>query len=247
MKNALVKIFGYPATLIHGDAAVFDRWAWLKEYITRGPVRTLDVGCGSGAFTLYAAKVGNEALGISFDEPNNKKARERAEILGFEKASFIWGDVRKLDEMKDIGLFDQAICFETIEHIKDDGKLVKDISSVLKSGGKLLLTTPYKFYHRLPGDHVSKIENGDHMRWGYTHEEMEEIMKSAGLEVESKDYVTGLVSQALIRLERRIVPISHYLAWVIVLPFRVLRVFDPFVTKFTRYPHLSIGIVARKT
>ena len=94
MRNTLVRIFGYYATLFHGDAAVFDRWIWLKKRIIRGPVRTLDVGCGSGAFSLYAAKVGNEVLGISFDEKNNKTAEKRAEILHLKK---LWqGDKSKV-------------------------------------------------------------------------------------------------------------------------------------------------------
>jgi len=30
-KSILVKIFGHPATLIHGDLCVVDRWLWLKD------------------------------------------------------------------------------------------------------------------------------------------------------------------------------------------------------------------------
>ncbi|MBM4388483.1 MAG: class I SAM-dependent methyltransferase [Deltaproteobacteria bacterium] len=246
MKNFLFGILGFWALILHGDTAVFDRWVWLRKKIARGPLRTLDAGCGSGAFTMYAAKVGNEALGISFDEGNNRIAEMRAEVLGLKSVSFVQGDLRRLDEMKNIGLFDQVICCETIEHIKDDRKLSKHLASVLKPGGRLLLTTPYRFYHPLPGDILSETEDGGHMRWGYTHEEMKEVLESAGFKVESEEYVTGLISQALIRLERVISPLNHYLAWAVVFPFRIFTVLDLLITKLTGYPHLSIAVVAKK-
>src|SRR3989344_7486468 len=154
MENALVKLIGYYATILHGDVAVFDRYRWLKKHLLAGPLRTLDAGCGSGAFTMYAAKRGNEAIGISFDERNNEIAEERAKLLGINGVRFVTGDLRKLDELScKLGLFDQIICFETIEHVLGDEKLVKDLSNLLKPGGTVLLTAPYKHYYRhLLGD-----------------------------------------------------------------------------------------------
>jgi 2-polyprenyl-3-methyl-5-hydroxy-6-metoxy-1,4-benzoquinol methylase len=40
--------------------------------------------------------------------------------------------------------YDVVICFQTIEHIKDDENFLKDIFRVLKPGGKLILSTPNK-------------------------------------------------------------------------------------------------------
>ncbi len=33
--NVLVKLIGFPATLIHGDTMVLDRWLWLKGRLYR--------------------------------------------------------------------------------------------------------------------------------------------------------------------------------------------------------------------
>ena len=40
----------------------------------------LDVGCGSGAFTIGAARMGYDALGLSWDARNQSVAAERAAI-----------------------------------------------------------------------------------------------------------------------------------------------------------------------
>lgn len=251
-EHILIKVIGYLATVLHGDAAVFDRWLWLRKNLRRGSLRTLDAGCGSGAFALYAAKIGNEVVGISFDERNNKAAKERANILGISNARFITGDLRELDSMKgDLGLFDQIICSETIEHILGDRKLIKDLSDLLRPEGRLLLTTPYKNYSkRLLGDDkvpLSTYEDGGHVRWGYTHEELEQIFNEAGLSVSKKNYVSGIVSQLNIVLYRILQSkINYKIAWILCFPFRALVIFDSIITKIVKFPRLSVAVVGEK-
>ena len=247
MELFLIRVFGFLPTVLFGDSAVFDRWIWLKKNLKIGDIRTLDAGCGSGAFAMYAAKTGSDTTGISFEERNNRIASERAEILNLKNVKFIQGDLRKLEDMKKIGEFNQIICFETIEHIKDDRKLLKDFYSVLLSGGILLLTAPYKFYKHLPGDNISDVEDGGHMRWGYTHKEMKNLLNEAGFEVLKEEYVSGIITQILICIERklsRIIP--HSLVWIVLFPFRIFVLFDSFLTKLFNYPYLSVAIIAVK-
>jgi len=249
MNNILVRVFGYIATVLHGDVAVFDRWLWLRRHIQPGPLRTLDAGCGSGAFTMYAAKIGNDTVGISFDAENNKKATTRSKILGIKNIKFIQTDLRRLDEFSDhLGCFDQIICFETIEHILDDKKLVRDIANLLKKGGKLFLTTPYKYYRLLPGDskQPSLVEDGGHVRSGYTHEEIKDILHEYNLKVQMEEYISGCISWHLIYLQRIFEQVHPRLAWLLVFPFRIFQWIDPFISKTIRYPYLSIGVVAVK-
>ena len=54
MKSALVNLLGFPATLIHGDTLVLDRWLWLKQRLpkTLTKAKLIDVGCGSGHLQL---------------------------------------------------------------------------------------------------------------------------------------------------------------------------------------------------
>ncbi|MBD0320348.1 MAG: class I SAM-dependent methyltransferase [Gemmatimonadetes bacterium] len=247
MSNTLVKLLGWKATILHGDPAVVDRWKWLRRHLRGGAVDTFDAGCGSGAFTLYAASVGNRAVGMSFDEANQRKAEERARILGLPGARFVVGDLRALrDYPQALGPFDQVICCETIEHILDDGRLVADLAALLRPGGRLLLTTPYRHYRPLRGDRVSEVEDGGHVRWGYTHDELRALFAPHGLEVVAEEYVTGAVTQKLMNLMRRIGEVDARAAWAITFPLRLLRVLDRPVTALTRYPALSVASVAVK-
>src|SRR2546428_14164190 len=108
MRNALFRLLGWRALLLHGDPAFFDRWRWLKKQLGHGPVRTLDAGTGNGAFALYSATRGNHVVGLSFDERDIERARERTRIAGISTVDFVCGDLRRLDRLTPrLGDFDQ--------------------------------------------------------------------------------------------------------------------------------------------
>lgn len=247
MSDVLIRTFGWRAAMFHGDAAVFDRWRWLRRHITPGPVRTLDAGCGSGAFSLFAATQGNRVLGLSFDAANQQKAERRARAAGVQNAEFRTGDLRRLDEFAgELGEFDQILCLETIEHIWNDAKLVADLAALLRPGGRLLLTTPYKEYRPLLGDHVSPTEDGGHVRYGYSHDELRALFTAAGLDVVAEEFISGWMTQRLINVFRRVSRVNTGLGWAVTLPLRALQVVDRPVTAALSYPHLSIAAVGVK-
>lgn len=248
MKNTLIKLFGLEFVALFSGPAGFDRWIWLKKNLMLGELKTLDAGCGSGTFTLYAGKIGNKALGISFDRSNIDTAKERAQIMNIRNADFLKWDLRELSKIiSDIGLFDQVICFETIEHIMDDKQLIADLSALLKPGGRILLTTPYKYYNHLLGDKLSTFEDGGHVRWGYTFKEIEDLFSKNGLEVIAEEYITGVISQQICNLERLLGKLlGGYAAWVLSFPFRVFQCLDNHLTKMFNYPYLTIGMIGIK-
>jgi len=196
---------------------------------------------------MYAARIGNDAVGVDFGGAGLQRGRVRAALLRIPNVQFIEADLRQLGTLGGrLGRFDQIICCETIEHIRDDKKLIADLSRLLKDGGRLLLTTPFKHYRRLLGDHVSQQEDGAHVRWGYTHDEMRSLFDACGLDVVTEEYVSGLVSQCLTNLTRILGKVDGRLAWAAVFPLRALQVLDAPVTQMTRYPSLSIGVVGRR-
>lgn len=243
--NTLVRVLGRPATIINGDPCVFDRWLWVRRRLRNGPLRTLDAGSGSGAFTPYAAKLGNEALGISFDERNNAVAVERARILGLP-AKFLQGGLRKLDSLgADLGDFDQILCLETIEHIADDQKLVIDLARCLRPDGQPL-DHPVQASRANGGRPNLGGRRWCHVRWGYTHDELAELFARAGLEVAARDFVNGWTSQTTTNLLRRLARANGKLAWLLTLPLRPLRLVDAPLTTLLGRPLVCVATVGVK-
>jgi len=226
-RSSLVRIFGFPATLTHGDTLVLDRWQWLKRRlpITANGETLLDVGCGTGAFTIGAARRGYTSRGLSWDEANQIEAEKRARLCG-TSATFDIGDARELDRFEQYhNRYDVVICAEVIEHIINDEKLIKDIARCLKPGGRLLLTTPNYHYRAITkGDNgpFSTVETGGHVRRGYTRSMLIELCKAAGLRCEEISYCSGFVSQKVTRLFRLGSEIHPLIGWALVLPLRPL-------------------------
>lgn len=243
----------FTTLLILGDALVADRWRWLKTRLpsTRNEEKLLDVGCGSGAFTIGAALRGYDSHGMSWDEANQAKATARAKSLCAEQASFEVGDARELDKLQAfIGEYDVVLCLETIEHILDDKKLIQDIAACLKPGGRLLLTTPNYLYTPIAEEGLgpwSDIENGYHVRRGYTKCMLRELMDKNGLLTEDISYCSGFWSQKLTWLWRRLQFLGPRPAFILVLPLRPLAlILDSLTLSKLWWPGFSICVVAQK-
>ena len=254
MSSLLVRMLGFPATVIHGDTLILDRWLWVKKRLPVIPARSkrlIDIGCGSGAFTIGTARRGYHSLGLSWDKRNQDVAAERAALCGASSAEFEVCDVRRLDERMDLkGNFDIALCLENIEHILNDQKLMVDIANCLKPDGRLLLTTPNYNYNAItPEDNgpFSVIEDGGHMRRGYTAKVLRELCRNAGLEVLEIGFCSGFSSQKITWLLRVASRVHRLLGWLIVTPFRPIPpLIDPLISRITKWPDFCITLVARK-
>jgi SAM-dependent methyltransferase len=241
----MVQLLGWRAPLLYGDPCAFDRWLWLRRMLSPGRAATLDAGTGNGAFAMYAAARGNEVTGVSDFPASLTKAERRASAAGLDNVRFQLLDLRELDGAAgELGPYDQVLCFEVIEHIRDDRKLLRDFAKVTRPGARLLLTTPYLHHVPYYDERVSEAEDGGHVRVGYTHEELAAMLREAGFRVVSQDYVSGAVSQALNNLFQRANRVRPHLGWLITLPLRLLRPLDRPLTRLTRRPYLSIAVEA---
>jgi len=250
MLDRMLRIFGWRFLLITGDPCVLDRWLWLRRHLRAGKLRTFDAGCGNGAFSIFAATIGNEVVAASFSEREQDDARKRAEILDVNGIDFRIIDLRELEDHRQaLGLFDQIICLETIEHVGDDSGLVRSLTAMLEPGGRLLLSTPFDGHRPLFTEDPcpSPVEDGSHVRYGYSQQQLCEIVTNAGLEVQSEAFVSGLLSQKLTNLMRRLTARAGLLpAWTAVLVLRPLVAFDRLLGRALHYPYLSVALCAVK-
>lgn len=248
-KSLLIRIFGYRAAFLHGDCLMLDRWRFVQQHlpVTANGESVLDVGCGSGAYAIALAKRGYTATGLSWDERNQSVAEQRARIAGAKATRFPIGDARKLDTMPHFaGKFDYILSLENIEHIIDDRKLMRDLAACLKPGGWLVLTTPNQNYRAITAEDNGPfpvVENGWHVRRGYTRAMLEELCAAAGLRIEQSGSCSGFFSQKLTWLMRR----GRAAGWAAVLPLRIVPLLlDRLVARLTGYPDYSLTLVAYK-
>lgn len=224
------------------------------KYFRFGDIETLDVGCGNGAFSFAAYRLGNKVLGIDFNKEKLRRTKEFRDYIGIDDARCefkVWSvyDLLSLNEK-----FDQIICFETLEHIKDDLKVIDIFAKILKPGGLLHLCTPYANRKPYYGEIISEKEDGNHIRLGYTFEQFEEMLKNAGFEIVLKDWAVGLISQKLINLMNRIdlrimrnatdrqKDLIHLLLFLIFYPFTFL---DNLLSREEK-DYLNIYVLAKK-
>lgn len=246
MADALLRTLGWRSLLINGDPCVLDRWLWLRRHLRSGHARTFDAGCGNGAFAIYAARAGNEVLAASFSEREQEDARRRANALAVSGIEFRILDLREIEDHRaELGTFDQIICLETIEHVLDDQGLLSSLVALLRPGGQLLLSAPFDGHHPLYTEerHPSAVEDGSHVRYGYSTTRLRQLAEQAGLQVSSESFVSGVVSQKVTDLMRRLTRrFGLPVAWLIVLPLRALVVVDRPLSRLLGYPYLSVAL-----
>jgi len=248
--SILVRLFGYRSLFLHGDPLVLDRWRWLRPRLPE-PGSLLDVGSGNGSFTIGAAKMGHVATGLTWDEADQAISVSRAELAGAATASFEVQDVRALGERADLrGRFSTVVCLENIEHILDDERLMQAMAGTLTQGGALLLTTPNDAYHpinRADAGPFLPIEDGRHVRKGYSHARLAEMCRANGLDVLEQTTCSGFLSQKLAGILWASRGRAALVGWLVVLPFRILPpLLDPLIRRVTGWPDYSVCLVARK-
>lgn len=243
---------GHIATLHTWDPMVSDRWRWLLRHLpySRAGDRLLDVGCGVGSFTIGAALQGYQALGLTWDEPQQSRAERRARMLGVS-ARFRRLDVRALDSADDLkGVFAVVILCEVIEHVLDDRRLLRAAADCLEPGGRVLLTTPNLTARPIVPEHAgpfSIVEDGGHVRRGYTTSHLVELCEDAGLRIGEFDSCSGLLSQKATWATYTIGRASQSLARLLTAPLHPLvSVLDRPLTRLTDWQPYSLCVEAVK-
>lgn len=172
----------------------------------RAPLRVLDIGCGTGAWSVHWVARGCLVTGVDFDADFLARARLR-DGLGDENIfRTVAADASQLP--RDIGQFDVVQLNSLLEHVPDWRVVVNEAVRALAPGGVLLLHTTnryhpfqgevanFPFYPWLPGpirdrvlawimQHRRELVNyTDYpaVHW-FTHPQLSRVLRDLGLEV----------------------------------------------------------------
>jgi len=155
----------------------------------------LEIGPGSGIYLNLLSKKFDSIIAVDIEEKylNNIKQSD------FTNLDLLIDDIKNTKLKKDS--FDFILCTEVLEHITEADIVLKNIESILKPGGFLLLTTPQKYsplevcskIAYLPGiiNIIEWIYNEPILDAGHinlkTHGELKEIINDVGFDIISID------------------------------------------------------------
>jgi SAM-dependent methyltransferase len=103
--------------------------------------RILEIACGRGGFSRELSTRGASVTGCDFSFTALRVGTEKLKASGDGKTcAFVQGDAQVLPFANES--FDTIVSCETIEHVPDVKRALREMWRVAKPGGKLLLTTP---------------------------------------------------------------------------------------------------------
>jgi 2-polyprenyl-3-methyl-5-hydroxy-6-metoxy-1,4-benzoquinol methylase len=107
----------------------------------RGPVRLIDLGCGSGilASAVLRVRPDAEVVGVDLSESGVRMASHR--VLG---ARFFQRDFSKALDLEGTyrGWATHAVCSEVLEHLDDPAAVLRRLRAQLAPGCRLVVTVP---------------------------------------------------------------------------------------------------------
>lgn len=105
----------------------------------------LDVGSGEGYGSMMLAKHGKakKVIGIDVDPASIQHAKKH---YGSSSVSFAVDSAETLSTIADNSI-DLVVCFELIEHIRNQKSCLENIRRVLKKGGMMIVSTPNKYVY----------------------------------------------------------------------------------------------------
>ena len=209
------------------------RWHLIRPYLgwllpTAPTGRVLDMGCGRGEYVIdMASRFSGHVLGI--DEMGHDAAGAFIKIpaLYGERVRFVATRLDP-DTSASLGCFDGVLCVDVLEHIAEDYLFLSTLSAAVNCSGKLLLHVPARNqWHPVRAARealASQLDHrtGQHVREGYTKNELFVLLESTGWIVESLrptfgriatlwsdiDYALSLVGRKTLPLRCAMLPLT---------------------------------------
>jgi SAM-dependent methyltransferase len=159
-------------------------------YRKNPPKDIFDAGSGFGQYSYFMSRCFPNAKILSVDvkEDQVEDCKYFFEKAGLNNCEFRTGDLTKIEHENK---FDFVLSVDVMEHIEDDTGVLKRFFKALKPGGRVLINTPSNL-----GGSDAESENdesfiGEHVRLGYSKEDICSKLELAGFKVERFEYTYG--------------------------------------------------------
>lgn len=137
----------------------------------------LDIGCGRGELKEALAD-GVQYIGFDYPVTGLYRYNARPEVLGT-------AEMLPFDD----GSFDFLVCAEVMEHLAKPGRAAREMSRILRPGGRAVVTIPFAY----------PIHDAPHDYQRFTRYQLLRIFGQAGLKIDQlQEHGHGLESAALL-------------------------------------------------
>ncbi|HAJ99300.1 MAG TPA: methyltransferase type 11 [Bacteroidales bacterium] len=159
----------------------------------------LDAGCGLGQYSYYMAKKFPHwnITAVDIKEKEIAICQKFFTKAGIKNVKFMQRDLSSFVEPIQ---YDLILSVDVMEHIEDDQEVLSNLYQSLKPEGKLLINTPSNLGGSDVGQHNSESFIGEHVRDGYSIEDMTTKLALAGFENISTKYTYGFAGNLSWRL-----------------------------------------------
>ncbi|MCK5051350.1 MAG: class I SAM-dependent methyltransferase [Candidatus Cloacimonetes bacterium] len=172
----------------------------IKKYFPTGKsLRFYDAGAGFGQYSYFILRQFKKAEVHAVDLKTNymDSFAHYAKEVGWEDFTAQQADLTKYTPKE---RFDLIVAIDILEHIEDDVQVLQNFRKVLTQGGKLIISSPSNF------DESAKF-TAEHVRPGYSKEDICSKLERAGFIIRSFEYSYGKFGQIYWKLALKI-PLS---------------------------------------
>jgi len=211
------------------------RWYALKNILKKelkNNLTILDIGGYDGEISYRLKKVflNLDIIVVDIDKSGLDTAKKRG-------LKTLYASALKLP--LESNSVDVVLCLDVIEHIQEEDRLIKEISRVLKPGGKVILSTPFSDF-RLPFVDIYTVnKQWEHIKTGYSFEELENLFRQNGLYIKYKTKYFNIFSRLSysIFFVKNFPLIPNYLKFNL---FKLVTKMEPFI-KIGALEHIIVG------
>jgi SAM-dependent methyltransferase len=228
--------------LLPGTDIFTRRRTALQKNWLQGSRRVLDAGFGNGWFSYRAYRSGATVTAVAIGPELTRKAQGLYNrFLGIPENRLSFRDMNLYDAGQIKGPFDEIICYETLEHIRNDEAVCRMFCQMLRPGGVLHLCCPNSEHPRWQRERLDLTESGGHVRHGYTELSYRKLLEPLGFRV---DRTEGIGGAFLVFLQEKLqAPLRHLFGEPGAAAATILAA--PFVALDSRSPAVPFSIYVR--